>query len=86
MIDALLSRKREDFVSAVRALDRALLSGFYVVPLFYVEDQWLAHDSELRKPEKCRSWAPISTPGGDDRTDLEGYSASLIVEFHSSGR
>jgi peptide/nickel transport system substrate-binding protein len=52
LIDALLEAKgREDFVSAVRALDRTLLSGFYVVPLFYVKDQWLAYSSDLRKPE-----------------------------------
>ncbi len=52
MIDALLrATSREDFVAAVRGLDRALLSGFYVVPLFYVGDQWLAHDSRLQRPE-----------------------------------
>jgi peptide/nickel transport system substrate-binding protein len=51
VIDALLeAESREDFVSAVRALDRVLLSGFYVVPLFYVSDQWLAYDSSLTKP------------------------------------
>ena len=36
MIEAMLAaRAREDFVSAVRAFDRVLLSGFYVVPLFH---------------------------------------------------
>jgi peptide/nickel transport system substrate-binding protein len=51
MIDALLeARSREEFVSAVRALDRVLLSGLYVVPLFYVEDQWIAYDSSLKRP------------------------------------
>lgn len=51
LIDALLeARSREDFVSSVRALDRALLSGFYVVPLFYVGEQWLAYDSSLKRP------------------------------------
>jgi peptide/nickel transport system substrate-binding protein len=51
MIDALLEAKtREDFVSAVRALDRLLLSGFYVVPLFYVGDQWFAYESGLKRP------------------------------------
>jgi peptide/nickel transport system substrate-binding protein len=52
MIDALLeARSRDDFVSAVRALDRLLLSGFYVVPLFYVGEQWLAYDGTLGRPE-----------------------------------
>src|SRR5262249_51526159 len=36
MIAALLSAQtREDVVAAVRVLDRTLMSGFYVVPLFY---------------------------------------------------
>lgn len=53
LIDALLeARSREDFVSAVRALDRALLSGFYVVPLFYLNDQWLAHSNDLKRPDR----------------------------------
>jgi peptide/nickel transport system substrate-binding protein len=53
MIDALLEAKgREEFVSAVRALDRILLSGFYVVPLFHVGDQWLVYDSALKRPSQ----------------------------------
>ena len=53
MIAAMLEAKtREDFVSAVRALDRVLLSGDYVVPLFYLPDQWVARWSKLKRPEK----------------------------------
>jgi peptide/nickel transport system substrate-binding protein len=51
-------KSREDFVSSVRALDRVLLSGFYVVPLFYVGDQWLAYDSSLKRPPQT----PMSGP------------------------
>ena len=36
------ARSEEDFVAAARALDRLLLSGFYIVPLFHTEDQWIA--------------------------------------------
>ncbi|HEX2552870.1 MAG TPA: extracellular solute-binding protein [Microvirga sp.] len=51
MIDALLSAEgRSEFVTAVRALDRLLLSGFYVVPLFHVPDYWLAFDAALQHP------------------------------------
>lgn len=35
------------FEAAVRALDRVLLSGFYVVPLFYLPDQWIAYSASL---------------------------------------
>ncbi len=52
MIDAMLSaREAEDFVSAVRALDRVLISGDYVIPLFHLKKQWVAHWSHLSYPE-----------------------------------
>ena len=46
-IDALIAalleaRERPAFISAVRALDRTLMSGFYAIPLFNVADQWIA--------------------------------------------
>jgi len=52
MISALLAAKtHEDFVTAVRAYDRVLLSGFYIVPLFYASDQWVAASSALAHPD-----------------------------------
>ena len=51
MIAALLSaRARADFVSAVRALDRVLISGSYVVPLFYLPQQWVARRAFIHHP------------------------------------
>jgi peptide/nickel transport system substrate-binding protein len=51
MIDAVLKAEdRESFVSAVRALDRVLLSGDYVIPLFHLPRQWVAHWSDLKRP------------------------------------
>ncbi|MGC2410571.1 MAG: extracellular solute-binding protein [Methyloceanibacter sp.] len=53
MIKAMLEAKdRENFVAAVRALDRVLLSGDYVIPLFHLPRQWLAYWSELGRPSK----------------------------------
>jgi peptide/nickel transport system substrate-binding protein len=53
MIAALLAAEtREDFVSAVRALDRVLLSGRYVIPLFHLPKQWVATWSHLKQPER----------------------------------
>jgi peptide/nickel transport system substrate-binding protein len=52
MIAALLrARGRDEFVSAVRALDRALISGFYVVPLFHLPEQWVARWSHIEHPK-----------------------------------
>jgi peptide/nickel transport system substrate-binding protein len=52
MIEALLKAKdRPSFVVAVRALDRLLLSGDYVIPLFHLPHQWVAHWNDLKRPE-----------------------------------
>jgi peptide/nickel transport system substrate-binding protein len=51
MIEAMLGTETpDDFTAAVRALDRVLLSGFYVVPLYHLPDQWIAYDVRLRRP------------------------------------
>jgi peptide/nickel transport system substrate-binding protein len=51
MIAAVLAAKdRESFVSAVRALDRVLISGDYVVPLFHLSQQWVAVWKQLKRP------------------------------------
>ena len=53
MITALLAaQERENFVSAVRALDRVLLSGHYVIPLFHKREQWIARWKTLAHPEQ----------------------------------
>ncbi len=53
MITAMLSAKSsEDFVAAIRALDRILISGDYVIPLFHLPKQWIAHWNHLAYPEK----------------------------------
>jgi peptide/nickel transport system substrate-binding protein len=48
----LRAREHPDFVSAVRALDRVLISGNYVVPLFYLPKQWVARWTTIRHPER----------------------------------
>jgi peptide/nickel transport system substrate-binding protein len=59
VIAALLAAREEpDFVADVRALDRLLISGCYVVPLFYLPEQWVAR------------WTTVQHPG---RTSLFGY-------------
>jgi peptide/nickel transport system substrate-binding protein len=51
MIAALLqARDRSDFVEAVRALDRVLMSGFYTIPLYDVPAQWIARSRQIERP------------------------------------
>lgn len=51
LIDAMVAaRSREDFVSAVRALDRVLVSGAYAVPLFHPPAEWLGQWTRIAAP------------------------------------
>jgi peptide/nickel transport system substrate-binding protein len=53
MIDAMLNaRTEEEFTAAVRAFDRVLLSGVYLVPLYHVEEQWVARWAHIERPEQ----------------------------------
>ncbi|MEH2546596.1 peptide/nickel transport system substrate-binding protein [Bradyrhizobium sp. AZCC 2262] len=54
-IDALIAalleaRERSAFVSAVRALDRALISGFYAIPVINEQEQWIARWNRVERP------------------------------------
>ena len=83
MIAALLeAESREEFVSAVRALDRVLISGFYVVPLFHLPDavdRALDHDRAaggdfaLRLPSR-NLVAPTEQPMRLPAVILDGQS------------
>lgn len=58
MIAALLSAKtKPDFIDSVRALDRVLLSGFYIVPLYHAPDQWFAYSTGLARPDRSAQFA-----------------------------
>ena len=53
MIDAMLTATTTDgFIAAVRALDRVLTTGRYVIPLWYSDVSRIAHRSELRYPDR----------------------------------
>lgn len=51
IITAIVSaRGEEDFSTAVRALDRVLMSRYYVIPLYHIAQQWVAHRKNLAHP------------------------------------
>jgi len=53
MIAALLAAtERDEFVAAVRALDRVLMSGFYVIPLYHLPGQWIARWTAVKHPSQ----------------------------------
>ncbi len=45
------SHERDRFIAAVRALDRVLLSGQYLIPLYHVPADWIAHRAYLEYPD-----------------------------------
>jgi peptide/nickel transport system substrate-binding protein len=52
MIEAMLQAvSAEDFRAAVRAFDRVLISGEYVIPLFHLPKLWVAYWRHLHHPE-----------------------------------
>jgi ABC-type oligopeptide transport system substrate-binding subunit len=60
-VDSMIERittaeTREALVNAARALDRVLLNGHYVIPLYYTDEQWLAHWPEVRLPATPSYW------------------------------
>jgi peptide/nickel transport system substrate-binding protein len=53
LIDAMLkARDGNTFAATVRAYDRLLLSGHYMVPLYHIPEQWVARRSHVGYPEK----------------------------------
>ncbi len=48
----LTSESEEDYVSAVKALDRVLTTGRYVVPVWFNPVSYIAHDEHLQYPER----------------------------------
>jgi len=49
MIDEMLTaRDRTTFEAAVRAFDRVMLSGDYVIPLYHLPELWIAASSRLK--------------------------------------
>jgi peptide/nickel transport system substrate-binding protein len=58
LINAMLSaHQHDDFVDAVRAYDRVLLSSFYVVPLFHASTQWYAYAASLGHSQRVATYA-----------------------------
>lgn len=50
-IDAMVTAPtRDDYVAAVRALDRVLMAGRYVVPIWHQPISFIAHEARLRYP------------------------------------
>ena len=58
-IEALLAaREREPFEDAVRAFDRALIAGHYLVPLYHSPKQRVAYRSFLAHPKELPLYGP----------------------------
>lgn len=45
------ARQPEEFTDAVRALDRLLVAGHYLVPLYHIGEQWVARQKHIGHPD-----------------------------------
>ena len=50
--DMLTTRDPAEFTAAVRALDRVLTTGRYVIPVWYADRAFVAHKADLHHPER----------------------------------
>ena len=78
-IDAMIAsmleaREHPAFVSSVRALDRVLMSGFYAIPLYNVQEQWIARWNRIQRPTATaltgylpETWWQTPTPPSSHR-------------------
>ena len=87
MIAALLkARERGEFVSAVRALDRLLISGFYVVPLFHLPEQWVARWTTIAHPETISLFGYLPETWWRQRAMILGDPHAPHIEDRRAGR
>ncbi|MBD3663332.1 ABC transporter substrate-binding protein [Sulfitobacter sp. TSTF-M16] len=59
--DMLTATESEDFTAAVRALDRVLTAGRYVIPFWQFNEGLIAHDAAMRYPD----YIPIYGDGSE---------------------
>jgi ABC-type oligopeptide transport system substrate-binding subunit len=65
LVRALVSaHTRAELVAAARALDRVLLSGAYVMPLYFAPRDRLAYSARIAPPPKRPLWGYSASPGG----------------------
>ena len=59
LIDAMLAARSDvAFIDAVRAYDRVLISGHYVVPLFHLTETRLSRWTKIQRPKKTSLYGP----------------------------
>ena len=73
MVDAMLTAEsQENFTAAVRALDRLLTAGRYVIPFWQFTKGYIAHVKELKYPENL----PVYGDGPNFMPEVWWYEAS----------
>lgn len=73
LIDAMLTATtQEDFIAAVRALDRVLTAGRYVIPFWQYTTGYIAHDAAMKYPDSL----PIYGDGPNFMPEIWWYDPS----------
>ena len=67
----------------MRAYDRVLLSGFYIVPLFHASDQWIAYSSKLGRPAELAALCGAAVRR-DARHMVEEDAVTLVPDAEAT--
>jgi peptide/nickel transport system substrate-binding protein len=60
MIAALLrAEKPDELTAAARALDRVLVSGRYLIPLYHLPKQWIARWPHIERPRELSYYGAL---------------------------
>lgn len=72
MIQHILTAKtEEEFQAAVRAHDRLLVSGHYLVPLYHIGEQWVARRKHIAHPEYLPLYGAYLPAWWDERAQQD---------------
>ncbi|CAN7353573.1 extracellular solute-binding protein [Rhizobium sp. LjRoot254] len=72
MIQRILAAKTQDeFQAAVRAYDRLLISGYYLVPLYHKREQWVARLKHVGHPETLPLYGVYLPSWWDERAQQD---------------
>ncbi|MCB1556533.1 MAG: ABC transporter substrate-binding protein, partial [Alphaproteobacteria bacterium] len=72
-IDALTEKiaqaqTREDLVATAHTLDRAIMAGHYMIPLYYAGQDFVAYKKRIRRPTVTPLYGAVLETWWDDET------------------
>lgn len=64
-----MAKTRDGLVAHVRALDRILMHGYYMIPLYYVGEDYVAHNADIKRPSETPLYGMVQETWWMDQGD-----------------